>query len=121
MRDIPGKVKTAGMLGMLGGVICIVGMVLGFAPETEAVVNMGLCMLAAVLFFAVAGAFRSGGPWTWDTLMLMTFLCAGVTVAVTVLGSFELYLGALLVLISVILILVAACPNTKRWITADRN
>ncbi len=107
--------------GLLGGVISIIAMSFAFDGSESSLLKISLCMLCAVFFFAVAGGFRSGGPWNGELLLLMTFICAGTVIASYILGALTLFFTVVLVILAVVMILVGACPKTKRWIISDRN
>jgi hypothetical protein len=120
MDSTPKKIYTGMLLGIIGGTLAIFGMVLSFTPDTNSLINMGLCMLCAVAFYGTAGGFRSGGPWNWNMLVAMPFISIAIAIVTTVAGAMNLWIGAALVLIGIVMVLCAACPQSKHWVEMDR-
>ncbi|MCL2031746.1 MAG: hypothetical protein FWH45_00355 [Methanomassiliicoccaceae archaeon] len=118
METVPKNVKIGGALGLLGGVVAVVCMAVFFEAEESALMKMGACMLTAVMFFALAGGFAKGGQWSWNVLLLMTFLTIGAAGSSVILGAIDLYVGVILVVIGVLIVANLAVPASKNW--ADR-
>ncbi|MCL1979027.1 MAG: hypothetical protein FWG60_02580 [Methanomassiliicoccaceae archaeon] len=115
METVPGNVKIGSALGFIGGVVCIISMALFFEAEESAVLDMGVYMLIAVMFFALAGGFTKNGPWSWEVLLLMTFLTIGIVVSSAVLGAVDPYAGAILVLIGILIVIGLSMRSSKTW------
>jgi hypothetical protein len=115
METMPKNVRLGGALGLLGGVICIVCMALFFRAEDGALTEMGACMLTAVMFFALAGGFYKGGQWSWNVLLLMTFLTIGAVGGSVIVGAMDLYAGAILVMIGALIVVILSMPSSKIW------
>ena len=93
----------------------MVCLVLFFKVEESALADMGAYMLIAVMFFALAGGFAKGGQWSWDVLLLMTFLTIGVVGGAVVFETVDLYAGVILVLIGILIIASLSLSSSKIW------
>ncbi|MDR0309746.1 MAG: hypothetical protein LBH88_03195 [Candidatus Methanoplasma sp.] len=118
METVPTNIRIGGTLGLIGGIACIVCMVLFFRAEESALLDMGVYMLVAVMFFALAGGFFKGGQWSWSVLLLMTFLTIGAVGGSVIAGAMDFYVGAVLALIGVLIAANLAMPTSRVW--ADR-
>jgi len=116
MNSLPGNISAGCGISLLGGVISIVCLALFFEPEELSLTIMGLYMLSAVLFFGMAGTFTKNSQWSWKMTVFMGFFTIGVVAASTAAGYFEMYAGALLVAIGVLILIVAMLPSTKKWL-----
>ena len=94
MTNRPSIVKKAFALGVIGGVVAFIAMIDTFAFETDAIVGACVNMLVAVLFFAVAGAFRTHGPGGWGTVVFMATIATASAIGATVFGSLNIWFGA---------------------------
>jgi len=115
MEIVPTNVKIGGALGFLGGVVCMVCLVLFFEIEKSALADMGAYMLIAVMFFALGGGLTKSGQWSWDVLLLMTFMTIGVVGGALVFGAVDLYAGAVLVLIGALIVVSLSMPSSRTW------
>ncbi len=118
METIPRNAKIGGALGFLGGLIAMICIAMYFVPEESTLIDMGVYMLIAIMFFALAGGLARTGQWSWEVLLLMSFLTIGVVGAAVVFGAVDLYIGILLVIIGALITVNVAMPSSKTW--ADR-
>jgi hypothetical protein len=115
MEIVPRIVKIGCALGFLGGVICMICLVIFFKEENSALVDMGVYMLIAVMFFALAGGFAKGGQWSWDVLLLMTFLTISVIGIAVMFEIVDLYAGIILVLVGALIVASLSTSSSKKW------
>ena len=120
MEKVPGIVKFGGALGFFGGFVSMVCLVLFFDAEEDALAAMGAYLLIAVMFFALAGGFAKGGMWTWNVLLLMTFLTVGTVCCTLVIGVADIYAGVALVLIGVVIAVTLSLRPSKDWANRTR-
>jgi hypothetical protein len=120
METVPGNIKIGGALGLLGGVISIVCMVIFFKLEESTIAEMGAFMLLAVMFFALAGGLSKGGQWSWDVLLLMTFLTIGATLCATILGILFPVAAIVLMAIAALIVVILIQPASKTWVNRVR-
>ncbi|MCL2149009.1 MAG: hypothetical protein FWH47_06710 [Methanomassiliicoccaceae archaeon] len=118
METIPKSVRIGSALGLLGGVAAVASMAVFFRAEDGALLDMGACMLAAVLFFALAGGLSKGGLWSWNVLLLMTFLTIGVAGSLVIVGAIDAYVGVFLAAIGALIAASLIAPASRNW--ADR-
>ena len=113
MTDKPTIVSAGKTLAILGGIICIIGTALTFdAGSINVMVEIGLPLLSAVLFFAVSGALNVNGGMKGGVIAVLTFG--------TIYGTMDLYLGAVLILLAAAVLASISSSGTARWIQADR-
>jgi len=120
METMPNNIKIGVALGFLGGVISIAFMAIFFKPEEIAIAEEGVCLLIAVMFFALAGGFAKGGQWSWDMMMLMTFLTTGVIVCSVIVKLLNVYAGVMLVAICALIVVVLSMTASKTWMNRMR-
>lgn len=108
-------------LGILGGIICMIGLVLYFEAAQSAIVTMSLYMLAAVLFFALAGAFSQTGQWSWNVLMFMAFVTTGIILGGTIAGYYDFWFGFIETIVGILIIAVGALGDTKKFLARPRD
>lgn len=115
METMPRNAKFGAALGFIGGIIGIACLALYFEPEESTLVDMGIFMLIAVMFFALAGGFMRTGQWSWDVLLLMSFLTIGFICAAVVFDIVNIEVAAVMVAIGALIILNLSMPSTKTW------
>ena len=115
METVPGIVKAGGALGFAGGLISIVCLALFFEVDGGALTVMGAYMLIAVMFFALAGGFARNGQWSWNVLLLMTFLTVGVVGASVIFEAVDLDAGIILAAVGALIVACLAMPSSKAW------
>lgn len=116
----PNDMKIGSTLGVVGGIISIAALAYGWDGGLEGLYGVGLNMLCAVMFFALAGAFTKYSPMAGKSV---AGICA-VTIAAVVIGMLYsatfLWVSILLLIIAAVCLLIAACPNTSNWIDGNR-
>ena len=115
METMPRIVKIGGALGFIGGIISIVCLAVFFEIDESALAEMGAYMLIAVMFFALAGGFARDGRWSWNILLLMTFLTVGVVGCFVVLDAVDLYAGTMLAVVGALIVISLIAPSSKTW------
>ena len=120
MAQIPNKMKIGCALGMLGGVVSLAAMAYSWTGVLDDMYAVGLNMLAAVMFFAVAGTFTKYSPVCGNTVLVISGLAMAVAIVGALYNATFLWVSILLALIAVCCILVAACPNTTKWVDGNR-
>ncbi len=113
--------KFGCVLGIIGGIVAMIALVICFEPQNDAILTMSLCMLAAVLFFGLAGGFSSTGQWSWRVLMFMCFVTAGIMIGGTMAAYFELWFGAIETVIVVLIAFCALSSSTKHYLERPRD
>ncbi len=121
MTDKPTIVSAGKTLAILGGITCIIGTALTFdAGSINVMVEIGLPLLSAVLFFAVSGALNVNGGMKGGVMIFVSFLNIAVLTFGTIYGTMDLYLGAVLILLAAAVLASISSSGTARWIQADR-
>lgn len=120
METLPRNAKIGCALGLIGGIIGIACLVLYFEPEESAIATMGVYMLISLMFFALAGGFAKSGQWSWDVMLMMSFLTIGVIFAAFVFNIIDLYVLIALVIIGALIVLNLAMPSAKTWVNRIR-
>lgn len=115
MNAVPKMIKIGCALGFLGGLISIIFMVFFFHANKSMLVTMGVYLLIAVMFFALAGGLSKQSQWLWSTLMLMSFLTISAVGCAVVFGVMELYVGIILAAIGALIALSLSVPSSKTW------
>lgn len=121
MANQPNKMKIGVALGMLGGIIALVAMAYAWNGTVDSMYTVGMNMLTAVMFFAVAGTFTKYAPVCGNTVLVISALAMAVTVIGALYSATFLAVSVVLAIIAVCCILVGACPNTSHWVDSNRN
>lgn len=116
--NLPNGIKAACGLSLFGGILSIAYLALFYESSEGFIAVSAFYMLAAVLFFALAGAFVKGGQWKWGVALLVSFLNIGVVVACIAAGYFDQAAGALLIVLNVCIVVLATMPASRRWLDA---
>lgn len=120
METLPRNAKIGCALGFIGGIIGIACLAFYFEPEESTITTMGVYMLISLMFFALAGGFTRSGQWSWDVLLMMTFLTIGVVCAAFIFNVIDLYVLVVLVLIGALIALNLSMPAAKTWVNRIR-
>ncbi|MDR1404176.1 MAG: hypothetical protein LBJ20_01220 [Candidatus Methanoplasma sp.] len=115
METVPRNVKIGGALGFLGGIISVVCLAFFFRPEETALVDMGVYMLLAAMFFSLAGGLTRGGQWSWNILLLMTFLTISAIGCAVVFSAIDLYVAITLAVIGAVIVASLSMPSARTW------
>jgi hypothetical protein len=116
MDTVPKNVKAGCALGLIGGTISVMCLVIFFETDVDTLSVMGIYMLFAVLFFALAGALTKNNQWSWDVLTLMTFLTIGIIAASVIYELVEPLYGLVLIVIGALIVVTLAFPSSKVWL-----
>ena len=111
----PRMIKIGSALGFIGGLICIFCMAFFFEADESMLSRMGAYMLLAVMFFALAGGLSKGGQWSWNVLLLMTFLTISAVCCSVVFDVVNLYAAIILVVIGALIVVSLVMPSSKIW------
>ncbi|AIZ57188.1 hypothetical protein Mpt1_c13260 [Candidatus Methanoplasma termitum] len=111
----PRIIKIGSALGFIGGLLCIFCLAFFFEADESMLSRMGVYMLLAVMFFALAGGLSKGGQWTWNVLLLMTFLTISAVGCSVVFGIVDLYVAIILVVLGALIIISLVMPSSKIW------
>jgi len=117
ISSIPTSAKFGCAVGLLGGFASMVAMALFFVPEKDALITMGLYMIGAVLFFAIAGGFSNYAQWSWKVLVFMIFMTLGITVTCTAVEYIDVSYSVASIILLAVLLLTAYNSNVKEWLT----
>lgn len=105
---------------MIGGIIALASMAYTWNGTLESASLIGLNMLVAVMFFAVAGCFTNYSPVKGTTIMILSALCAAFTVISMMFDAMLVWVGIVLVVLGIVNILFAACPTVTKWVDGNR-
>lgn len=107
-------------LSMFGAVVSMIAMAYAWTGELDDMYPVGLNMLAALMFFASAGTFTKYTPVNGNTTLIISAMALAVVGIGALYESTLLWVSILLAAVAVCGILVAACPNTSRYIEDSR-
>ena len=110
-------IKTGCALGIIGGIVAMIGLVLYLEVDNSAVVTMSVYMLAAVLFFALAGAFSMNSQWSWKVLMFMNFVTLGIIIGGAIADYYNMWWAVVEAVIGILIVIVSVSGETKIWLT----
>ncbi|MGN1045193.1 MAG: hypothetical protein ACI4Q9_04475 [Candidatus Methanomethylophilaceae archaeon] len=112
------KTLSAGALvAALGGAATIGAMAM-MVDLTKADMIGQVCyyLLTAVMFFAVAGGFKSNGQWPVELMIVMNFVVIGLLIVGAILSVFDIWVMiGLLVMAVFVLSTVLTCLSSSVW------
>lgn len=120
MATMPKKMVFGAALGLVGGIIALGAMFAAWDGTLDSMPLVGVNMLVAVMFFAVAGAFTKNAPVPGNTVLVLAAVCEAVVVLSILYEASYLWLNLILAVIGAVNILFAACPTVTRWVDAER-
>ena len=110
-------IKTGCALGIIGGIVAMIGLVLYLEVDNSAVVTMSVYMLAAVLFFALAGAFSMNSQWSWKVLMFMNFVTLGIIIGGAIADYSNMWWAVVEAVIGILIVICSVSGGPKTWLT----
>jgi O-antigen/teichoic acid export membrane protein len=121
LNTTPKIIKIGSALGFIGGLICIFCLAFFFEADDSMLTYMGVYMLLAVMFFALAGGLSRGGQWTWSTLMLMAFLTISAVCCSVVFEIVDLNVAIILAIVGALIVLCLAMPASRIWVDITKT
>lgn len=92
-------------IALVGGILCFVAMTTEFDPQDpDTIRNMGIYLLSAVVFFAIAGGFSRYAQWSRPLLGGMVFFGAAIVLALFIAKYIPLWFFVSEIVICVFLI-----------------
>lgn len=117
---LPKKMAFGAALGFIGGIIGIAAVAASWSGDIDAMPLVGLNMLVACMFFAVAGSFTKFTPVQGSTVLVLAAACEAVVLLSLLYEASYLWLNLVLAVIGAVNILLAACPTVSTWVDAQR-
>ncbi|NLN72434.1 MAG: hypothetical protein GX137_06600 [Thermoplasmatales archaeon] len=122
MRKKSSIVSTGRALATLGGIACIIGLAMTFNTDSgNVIVEIGVPLASAVLFFAVSGGLNEGSCMKRGAIVFLSFLNVSILTFVTIYGTMDLRMGAVLILLALGVLVSGASSGTARFIGTDRT
>lgn len=116
METISKNANIGYTLGIIGGILGIACLAIYFKPEETAIVDMGVYMLISAMFFALAGGLTKFGQWSWNLLLLMSFITIGIICVAYVLEIVVLPVAIVFVILAALIVVILSLPPTKSWV-----
>lgn len=120
MTDTPKKMVFGAALGLIGGIIALGAMAASWDGTLDCMTLVGLNMLVAVMFFAVAGAFTKYTPVQGTTVLVLAAVCEAMVFLSILYEASYIWLNLILAVLGAVNILFAACPGVVSWVDAHR-
>ena len=112
------KTLSAGALvAALGGAATIGAMAMMVdLTKPDMIGQVCYYLLTAVMFFAVAGGFKSNGQWPVELMIVMNFVVIGLLIVGAILSVFNIWvMVGLLVMAVFVLATVLTCLSSSVW------
>lgn len=117
--EFPGSMKAGLTVGLLGGLLSFFAMAYTFKPDmNDAILSMGILLLIAVMFFAIAGGFSKTSQWNQNVLLGFSLLTVGVSVATLVTGYVPAWFSAVEIVLALAAVFFAYSGKTGRFLEA---
>ncbi len=120
MATMPPKMKIGFGLGMLGGIVALIAMAWSWNGALDNMYPVGLNMLTAVMFFAMAGTLSNQAPVAGSTVLAIAAVALASVVIGFIYGATLPVISIILALIGIGCVLIGACPNVSAWIDSER-
>ncbi len=120
MANMPNKMKIGFGLGLFGGIVALVAMAMAWENDIASMYPVGLNMLCAVMFFAAGGALSKEAPVSGNTALVLAVIALAAVIVGYLYAATFVWLTFLMAIIAVACILVAACPNTSKFLDDSR-
>lgn len=120
MSAIPKKMVFGAALGLIGGIIGIAAVACAWDGTLDSLTLVGLNMLVACMFFAVAGAFTKFTSVQGSTILVLAAVCEAMVILSMLYEASYVWLNLILAVIGAVNILFAACPTVISWVDTNR-
>ncbi len=120
MAAMPKKMVFGFALGMLGGIVALIAMAYAWDGTVDCMPIVGLNMLVAAMFFAVAGTFTKNVPVPGNTMVVLAAFCEAMVILSILYDGANIWLNLALAVLGAANILFAACPTVSMWVDAQR-
>jgi len=118
---MPQKMVVGAAAGFAGALFTMILLATSWDGTLDAVYVMGLDMLVAVSFFAVAGTFMKYSPVQGSTMPILSALAIAFSLIAAMYGAVEIWQGIVLVILGIVALLCAACPAVTSWVDVNRK
>jgi len=112
--------KLGMALAFLGAIGAFVSMAMAWSGFVESAPIVGLDMLAAMVFFAVAGCFSTYSPVKAPTVVVLSALSIAFSVIAAIFNAMNPIVCIILVAFGIICMFCGNLPSTKDYIDANR-
>ena len=114
--QFPGSMKIGMCMGLLGGLVAFFAMAFLFDIDDEPLQTMAICLLVAVLYFALAGGFSKTSQWNQNVLTAYCFITIGVMFGVTIVEYIPLWFGVIELVLGVIALAAGLAGSSKMYL-----
>ena len=114
--QFPGSMKIGMCMGLLGGLVAFFAMAFLLDINNEPLKTMAVCLLVAVLYFALAGGFSKTSQWNQNVLMAYCFITIGVMIGVTIVEYVPLWFGVIELVLGVIALIASLAGGAKTYL-----
>lgn len=121
MTATPKTMALAMGLGFIGAIGALVAMAYAWKGTVDSASLVGLDMLVALIFFAVAGCFSSQTPVKSDTVVVISALAIAFVIVATMYGAMPIWAGFVFFAIGAICIVCGCLPSTKNYIDTKKS
>ncbi len=120
MSAMPQKMVAGVAIGFVGGILALAAMAYAWDGTLDSATLIGLDMLVAVLFFAVAGCFTKHSPVPGSTITVLSAICVAFTLIAMYYEAMFLWLGVILVILGIVNVAFAVSPSVSKWVDSNR-
>ena len=120
MTPVPKKMVFGAALGLIGGIIALCAVAAAWDGTLDSMPLVGLNLLVACMFFAVAGGFTKFTPVQGSTILVLAAVCEAVVILSILYEGSYIWLNLVPAVIGAVNILFAACPTVTTWVDAQR-
>lgn len=120
MSEMPNTMKLGMAMAFLGAIGAFASMAMAWTGFVESAPIVGLDMLAAMVFFAVAGCFSTYSPVKGSTVVILSALSIAFTVIAAIFGAMNPIVCVILVIFGIICMFCGNLDSTKDYIEANR-
>lgn len=120
MGAMPQKMVFGVAVGFIGGILALAAMAYAWNGTVDSMTLIGLDMLVAVLFFAVAGCFTKYSPVPGSTIAVLSAICVAFTLIAMFYEAMFMWLGVILVVLGIVNVIFAVSPSVTKWVDSNR-
>ena len=114
--NFPGAMKAGMAVGLFGGLVAFFAMAFLFNTDDEPLLTMGLCLLIAVLYFALAGGFSKTSQWTQNVLIAYSFITTAAVLGIFIADLIPLWFAVIELVLGILAIAFASLGGSKAYL-----
>ena len=114
--QLPGSMKAGMAVGLLGGLDAFFAMAYLLQINNDTLRTMSVCLLIAVLYFAMAGGFSKTSQWKQSVLLAYCFITFGVIFGAALIQYIPLWFAIIEGVLALVAIIASLSGGAEEYL-----